>query len=92
MVPTKSIKRNSIGLPIEIRELIRQKRHQRRLWQRTRIPQYKTTLIDYRNELARTLPSERETAGKCTATIWSFPRVKVPPGVKSGLEPKVGSI
>ena len=38
-VPTK---RNSIGLPIEIRELIRQKRHQRRLWQRTRIPQYKT--------------------------------------------------
>ena len=41
-VPTKSIKRNSIGLPIEIRELIRQKRHQRRLWQRTRIPQYKT--------------------------------------------------
>ena len=29
--PTKTIKRNSIGLPIEIRELIRQKRHQRRL-------------------------------------------------------------
>ena len=27
-VPTKSIKRNSMGLPIEIRELIRQKRHQ----------------------------------------------------------------
>ena len=81
-VPTKSIKRNSIGLPIEIRELIRQKRHQRRLWQRTRIPQYKTQ--KYRNELARTLLSERETAGKCTATIWSFPRVKVPPGVKSG--------
>ena len=26
-VPTKTIKRNSIGLPIEIRELIRQKRH-----------------------------------------------------------------
>ena len=41
-VPTKTIKQNSIGLPIEIRELIRQKRHQRRLWQRTRIPQYKT--------------------------------------------------
>ena len=31
MFPSKSIKRNSIGLPIEIRELIRQKRHQRRL-------------------------------------------------------------
>ena len=41
-VPTKSIKRNSIGLPIEIRELIRQMRHQSRLWQRTRIAQYKT--------------------------------------------------
>ena len=41
-VPTKIIKRNSIGLPIEIRKLIRQKRHQRRLWQRTKIPQYKT--------------------------------------------------
>ena len=40
-VPTKSIKRNSIGLPIKIRELIRQKRRQRRFWQRTRIPQYK---------------------------------------------------
>ena len=43
-VPTKTIKQNSIGLPIEIRELIRQKRHQRRLWQRTRISQYKTNV------------------------------------------------
>ena len=41
-VPIKTIKRNSIGLPIEIRELICQKRHQRRLWRRTRILQYKT--------------------------------------------------
>ena len=41
-VPTKTIKRNYIGLPIEIKERIRQKRHQRRLWQRTRIRQYKT--------------------------------------------------
>ena len=38
-VPTKSVKRNSISLPIE---QIRQKRHQRRLWRRSRIPQYKT--------------------------------------------------
>ena len=42
------------------------------------------TLIVYRDELARTLPPERETAGKSTATIWSSPRVKMPPGVKSG--------
>ena len=41
-------------------------------------------LIVHRNELAWTLLSERGTAGKCTATIWSFPRVKVPHGVKSG--------
>ena len=41
-VPTTSIKWNSIGLPKEIRELIRQKRHQRKLWQRPQIPQYKT--------------------------------------------------
>ena len=31
-----------MGLPLEIRELIRQKRHQRRLWQKTRVSQYKT--------------------------------------------------
>ena len=41
------------------------------------------TLIVYRNELSRTLLSERETAGKYTTTIWSFLRVKMPPGVKS---------
>ena len=33
-------------------------------------------LIVCRNELAITSPSERETAGKCTATIWSSLRVK----------------
>ena len=83
-VPTKSIKRNSMGLPIEIRELIRLKRHQRRLWQKTRVPQCKTNANRLLNELARTLPPERETAGKSTAMIWSSPRVKMPPGVKSG--------
>ena len=44
----------------------------------------KLTLIVYKNELARTLPPERETAGKSIAMIWSSPRVKMPPGVKSG--------
>ena len=80
-VPTKSIKRNSIGLPIEIRKLIRQRRGDF-----GKGPEYRSTrltIIVYRNELAKTLLSERETAGKCTATIWSFPRVKMPPGVKS---------
>ena len=82
-VHTKTIKRNSIGLPMEIRELIRQKRHQRRLWKRTRIPQYKTN-ANRLNEFTRTELPGREPAGKYTAAIWSFSRVKVPPGVKSG--------
>ena len=80
-VPTKSIKRNSMGLPIEIRELICQKRDdfgKRQEYRSTRL-----TLIVYRNELARTLPPERETAGKSTAMIWSSQRVKMPPGVRS---------
>ena len=50
-------------------------------------PEYRSTiqtLIVYRNELARTLLPGRESAGRCTATIWSFPRVKVLPGVESG--------
>ena len=86
-VPTKSIKRNSIGLPTESRELIRQKRHQRQRDTRGKGPEYRSTrqtIIVYRNELVRILLSERETTGKCTATIWSFPRFKMPPGVKSG--------
>ena len=47
-------------------------------------------LIVYRNELARTLLSERGSAGKCTATIWSFPRLKVPHWckIRSALNPK----
>ena len=52
-VSSKSIKRNSIGLPIEIRELIRQMRHQRRLWQRTRIPQYKTNTNRLQNRISK---------------------------------------
>ena len=83
-VPTKSIKRNSIGLPIEIRELIRQKRHQRRLCQRTRIPQYKTNANRLQKRIGKDVLLERETAGKCTAMIWGFLMVKVPPDVKSG--------
>ena len=64
-VPTKTIKRNSIGLPIEIRELIRQKRHQRRL-RCTR-----QTLTVYRNELARTL--QPHIQGNCDQ-LWCSPR------------------
>ena len=57
-VPTKSIKRNSIGLPI--RELIRQKRHQRRLCQRTRIPQYKTNANRLQKRIGHYYQKERQ--------------------------------
>ena len=71
-------------MTIEIRELIRQKRHRGDFGKGPEYGSRRQTLIVYRNELARALLSERETAGKCTATIWTFPRVIVPPGVKSG--------
>ena len=83
-VPTKSIKRNSMGLPLEIRELMRQKRYQRRLWQKTRVPQYKTNANRLQKRISKDIATRRETAGKSTAMIWSSPRVKMPPGVKSG--------
>ena len=41
------------------------------------------TPIVYRNELARALLWRKKDSWKCIATIWSFPRVKMPPGVKS---------
>ena len=58
-VPTKSIKRNSIGLQTEIRELIRQKRHQRRLWQRTRIPQYKTNANRLQKRISKEITTRK---------------------------------
>ena len=82
--PTKSIKRNYIGLPIEIRELYVRRDTRGDFGKGLEFRIIRQTSIVYRNELARTLSSERETYGKCTATIWSFPRVKMPPGVKSG--------
>ena len=63
-VPTKSIKRNSIGLPIEIRELIRQKRHQRRLWQRTRIPQYKTNANRLQKRISKDISIRKRDSWK----------------------------
>ena len=62
-VPTKSIKQNSIGVPIEIRELLSQKRHQRRLWQKTRIPQYKTNANRLHKRISKDI-TIGETAGK----------------------------
>ena len=72
-VPTKAIKRQSVGLPSEIRELIRQKRQQRRFWKRQEFRSIRLTLTVYINELARTSPLEREIVGKNTAMIWSYP-------------------
>ena len=61
-VPTKTIKWNSIGLPIEIRELVRQKRHQRRLWQRTRIPQYKTNANRLQKRISKDITARKRAS------------------------------
>ena len=58
-VPTKSIKRNSMGLPIEIRELIRQKRHQWRLSQKTRVPQYKTNANRLQKRISKDITTRK---------------------------------
>ena len=63
-VPTKSIKRNSIGLPIEIRELIRQKRHKMRLWQRTRMPQYKTNANRLQKRISKDITIRKRDSWK----------------------------
>ena len=61
-VLTKTIKRNSIGLPIEIRELIRQKRHQRRLWQRTRLPHYKTNANRLQKRISKDITARKRAS------------------------------
>ena len=43
-VPRGHIRSDNIGIPADVRELISQKRHQRRQWQKTRIPQHKTNM------------------------------------------------
>ena len=63
-VPTKYIKRNSMGLPIEIRELIRQKRHQRRLWQKTRVPQYKTNANRLQKRISKDITTRKRDSWK----------------------------
>ena len=83
-VPNKSIKRNSIGLPIEIREPIRQKRHQRRLWQWTRIPQYKTNANRLQKRISKDITIRKRDSLKMYSDDMEFQRVMVPPGVKSG--------
>ena len=62
-VPTKTIKRNSIGLPIEIRELIRQKRHPRRHWEKTRIPQYKSNANHLQKRISKDITTRKRELG-----------------------------
>ena len=83
-VPTKTIKRNSIGLPIKIRELIRQKRHQSGHWKKTRIPQYKTNANRLQKRISKDITTRKRDNWEMYWATWSFPSVKVPPGVKSG--------
>ena len=76
--------KRSIGLPIEIRELIRQKRHHRRLWQRTRIPQYKTNANRLQKRISKDITNRKKDSWEMYCDNMSFQRVKMPPGVKSG--------
>ena len=62
--PTKSIKRNFMGLPIEIRELIRQKRDQRRRWQKTRVPQYKTNANRLHKRISKDITTRKRDSWK----------------------------
>ena len=50
-VQSKTLKLNSVGLPQAIRDLIKEKRRQRRYWQQTRQQHYKTNY----NRLDRTI-------------------------------------
>ena len=43
-VPTTSVKLDSVGIPEDVRQLIAQKRKQRRLWQKFRIQSYKNNV------------------------------------------------
>ena len=58
-VPTKKLKGNSIGLPIEIRELILEKRQERRLWQHTRLPQHKTNYNRLNKQIRKLISTTR---------------------------------
>ena len=53
-----------MGLPIEIRELIRQKRHQRRLWQKTRVPQYKTNANRLQKRISKDITTRKRDSWK----------------------------
>ena len=53
-----------MGLPIEIRELIRQKRHQRRLWQKTRVPQYKTNANRLQKRISKDITIRKRDSWK----------------------------
>ena len=77
-VPTKTIKRNSIGLPIEIRELIRQKKHPRRHWEKTRIPQYKSNANRLEKRISKDITTRKRnswemycaTFSECQGAAW----------------------
>ena len=53
-----------MGLPIEIRELIRLKRHQRRLWQKTRVPQYKTNANRLQKRISKDITNRKRDSWK----------------------------
>ena len=51
-------------MPVEIRELIRQKSHHRRLWQRTRISQYKTNANRLQKRISKDINIRKRDSSK----------------------------
>ena len=75
-VQSKTLKPNSMGLPKAIRDLIKEKRRQRRCWQQTRLHYNttRTTTTDWTELSNNTLDKHDKTTGQNTATIWNFPK------------------
>ena len=69
-VPTKKLKGNSIGLPVEIRGLILEKRQQRRLWQRTGLQIHKTNYNRLNKQIRKCINTTRRNQWKdfCNCT------------------------
>ena len=74
-VQSKTLKPNPVGLPQAIRDLIKEKRRQRRYWQQTRHNNTtKPTTTDWTELSNSTLDKHDKTTGQNTVTIWNFPK------------------
>ena len=59
-IPTQNIKPKNIGLPTEVRELIKDKRKTRNKWKKTKDPQLKTKYNFLKQKLTKLIQREKE--------------------------------